>query len=555
MKENSLNFNTITRENDKKENKILDGKLLNTKNDKSPKNSLLSSKRVDKISKSNPTFQTLNKKPLISLKIKNEFKRRKNKSNEKNSINNTSNNDKNSNDGSISNEDLLIVVGYNNNENKTLNRKSLSNPFLRYGKLLNEKSKNIKNKISERFNYSYSKNLENKNEMPKEKIIYKPLKLAGTLYKDLCQKKIYFMNKIKEKQNIIKRETLSELNKNKYKTFNKVDLEMIRKEVVASYLNKKLYNNIPITYPLYLSFRNNYESQSEKKRQEKIIEKFIQLKTQIKNQPENESLLLKEFLFKNGIDNPNNYNEDKLNNLSSFLNHPFNFDSKKRIKEIINEDINNKPTDEELIKDQNKLKVINYFLNEEKNKKDIVNYSPIFYKKIKNFSKTLYSKKKNILDLIDQEKLYENINKQENNNRSLNDMINSLEEEFKQINNEKISINEKQNKKINQIYKTKKYEDHNKFVPNLCLSSKDFYQLYLKRVEEENKKNNNMKYREAKIKELNDRLYYGKKNGNKTIDIDKIKRRHKLTEFIFLNKIKNKVLIEEKKKELENMPF
>ena len=73
------------------------------------------------------------------------------------------------------------------------------------------------------------------------------------------------MNKIKEKQNIIKRETLSELNKNKYKTFNKVDLEMIRKEVVASYLNKKLYNNIPITYPLYLSFRNNYESQSEKK--------------------------------------------------------------------------------------------------------------------------------------------------------------------------------------------------------------------------------------------------------------------------------------------------
>ena len=43
--------------------------------------------------------------------------------------------------------------------------------------------------------------------------------------------------------------------------------------------------------------------------------------------------------------------------------------------------------------------------------------------------------------------------------------------------------------------------------------------------------------------------------SNKTIDIDKIKRRHKLTEFIFLNKIKNKVLLEEKKKELENMPF
>ena len=134
-------------------------------------------------------------------------------------------------------------------------------------------------------------------------------------------------------------------------------------------------------------------------------------------------------------------------------------------------------------------------------------------------------------------------------------MINSLEEEFKQINNEKISINGKQNKKINQIYKTKKYEDHNKFVPNLCLSSKDFYQLYLKRVEEENKKNNNMKYREAKIKELNDRLYYGKKNGNKTIDIDKIKRRHKLTEFIFLNKIKNKVLLEEKKKRIRKYAF
>ena len=58
-----------------------------------------------------------------------------------------------------------------------------------------------------------------------------------------------------------------------------------------------------------------------------------------------------------------------------------------------------------------------------------------------------------------------------------------------------------------------------------------------------------MKEKEKKINEINNRLYYNNifkdindNNNieNNTIDLDYIKRKLKLTEFIYLNRIKNK---------------
>ena len=456
-------------------------------------------------------------------------------------------------DNSLSNEDLLIVIGCNNNNNNNKKelKKSLSSPYLKYGRII--KSKNFNNNKYNDKNFSKSKNEEN--DIMKEKVIYKPLKVAGTIYKNLCQKKMFFINKIKEKQKILKGEK-KELPKIKNQILNKSNIILKKSHSITNFLNQKFIEKIPITFPLNLSYKNNYENQSEKNRQEKIIDKFIQLKTYIKSQPENENMIIKEFLIKNGFEDLKYFSPDKINNLSYFLNHPFNFDSKKRIKEIINEALNYKPTNEELISDQNKLKDINFFLNGENNKKDNLNYSSHFYKKINAFPKTSFYKKKNINDSIDYKKLNQHLTMQNNfYNTNLKEVISSLEEEFYKIKNEKIIIGEKVKNKIKQDLNEHKIEDNNKLIPNLCLSSKTFAKLNLKKFNNESKKMRNMINKEDRISKINDRLFYNMKNNSTDkIFMNKIKKRHKLTEYIVLERAKHKYIIQTKYKKLSNMP-
>ena len=509
-----------------------------------------------KSSTNNSSSRTFSKSNLTNL---NNSKKLTIKKNENNNFINKINLHKDKellSDNSLLSDDLLIV-GYkhnnNNNNKKKELKKSLSSPYLKNGRIINEKLKHFN--IEKYTVKSFSKAKNEKNEIMKEKIIYKPLKVAGTIYKNLCQKKMFFINKIKEKQKILKGE-IRDFQTAKKKKLNKSNFILKKSQSITNFLNQKVIEKIPIIFPLNLSYKNSYESQSEKNRQEKIIDKFIQLKTYIKSQPENENMIIKEFLIKNGFEDSKNFSPDKLNNLSYFLNHPFNFDSKKRIKEIINEALNYKPTNEELISDQNKLKEVNFFLNGENKKIEIQNYSSQYYKKIKALPKPLYHKKKNFFESINQEKLYENLCKHEQSHQNLNEMISSLEEEFKQLNNEKVSINGKNN---NLIYKenpiNKQIEDKNKLVPNLCLSYKGFSKLNMNKINKNNKKINNIKTKEEKIKEINDRLYYNfKQNSNNSFDIEKIKRRHKLTEYIILERAKYKALIDLKKEQLDIIP-
>ena len=462
------------------------------------------------------------------------------------------NDDKNSEDkcqskNLIPNEDLLLIVGYNKNKAE----KKL-NPYL------NTLKKNKDKTISSQLDNNYQpKKIENYNESFNQNPIYKPVKIAKTIYKELNQKKIILMNKIKEKQQMLQSGGLTNIYNKKFnKHIKKSSFDVTHSSNNTNYLERKYFQNIPIIFPVFFSFRNEYENQSEKNRQEKIIDKFIQLKTHIINQPENKNILLKEFLIKNGLDDSKNFTIDKLNNFTLFLNHPFNFDPKKSIKEILNEGLNYQATNEELISDQNKLKDINYFLNGEINKKDNLNYSSHFYKKINAFPKTSFYKKKNINDSIDYKKLNQHLTMQNNfNNTNLKEVISSLEEEFDKIKNEKITISEKVKNKLIQDLKKHKIEDNNKLIPNLCLSSKSFAKLNLKKFNNESIKMRNMINKEDRINEINDRLFYNlKNNSTDKIFMDKIKRRHKLTEYIILNRAKYKFLIETKNKKLSNMP-
>ncbi len=449
----------------------------------------------------------------------------------------------------IPNEDLLLIVGCNKIKKSDQNLKLNSN-FLK-----NNKDKTIFCNLDN--NYKPIKKIENYNESLHQNIIYKPVKIAKTIYKELNQKKIILMNKIKEKQQMLQSGGLTNIYNKKFnKHLKKSSFDVIHSSNNTNYLERKYFQNIPIIFPVFFSFRNEYENQSEKNRQEKIIDKFIQLKTHIINQPENKNILLKEFLIKNGLDDSKNFTIDKLNNFTLFLNHPFNFDSKKSIKEILNEGLNYQATNEELISDQNKLKDINYFLNGEINKKDNLNYSSHFYKKINAFPKTSFYKKKNFNDSIDYEKFNEYLTMKNNfNNKNLKEVISSLEEEFDKIKNEKITISEKVKNKLIQDLKKHKIEDNNKLIPNLCLSSKSFAKLNLKKFNNESIKMRNMINKEDRINEINDRLFYNlKNNSTDKIFMNKIKRRHKLTEYIILNRAKYKFLIETKNKKLSNMP-
>ena len=449
----------------------------------------------------------------------------------------------------IPNEDLLLIVGCNKIKKSDQNLKLNSN-FLK-----NNKDKTIFCNLDN--NYKPIKKIENYNESLHQNIIYKPVKIAKTIYKELNQKKMILLNKIKEKQRMLQSGEFTNIYSKKFKkNIKKPSFDIIHSSINTNYLDRKYFQNLPITFPVFFSFRNDYENQSEKNRQEKIIDKFIQLKTHIINQPENKNTLLKEFLIKNGLDDSKYFEIDKLENLSYFLNHPFNFDSKKNIKDILKEGLNYKATNEELISDQNKLKDINYFLNGEINKKDNLNYSSHFYKKINAFPKTSFYKKKNFNDSIDYEKFNEYLTMKNNfNNKNLKEVISSLEEEFDKIKNEKITISEKVKNKLIQDLKKHKIEDNNKLIPNLCLSSKSFAKLNLKKFNNESIKMRNMINKEDRINEINDRLFYNlKNNSTDKIFMDKIKRRHKLTEYIILNRAKYKFLIETKNKKLSNMP-
>ena len=74
--------------------------------------------------------------------------------------------------------------------------------------------------------------------------------------------------------------------------------EEIRPQHITRYLERKKINDLPVTYPLYLSYNNKYNSISEKNRVDKILNKLICLKTHIMRDPLNRIEIIQEFFLK-----------------------------------------------------------------------------------------------------------------------------------------------------------------------------------------------------------------------------------------------------------------
>ena len=381
-----------------------------------------------------------------------------------------------------------------------------------------EKDYNLKNNSLSLFNdkiNKYKNNLEklkNKKSLP---IIIKRIGGSKSVPKNIKQKKI----ENKKKQEIKQKESQ-----------------------VTSYLDRKKINDLPIIYPLFLSYNNSYDTLSEKNRVEKILNKFICLKTQIIKDYKNRDKILKEFMIKNGINDKKNFTEKKLSNFNEYLKKPFKFDPKKTIIDIINEALNYEYID--IHKDENPLKPVNIFNNHN-----------VIYRN-KHIKKNINS---NSFDNINSDRFYKNLiclnfNGIKYDETNLPKLINELEENIKQIQfegAERINMLRGGNKKL----KTFKIKDNNKFVPNLCLTNQDFKEQYEYIINKENKKLMENYSRYQHIKNINDRMYYNniKKRFTEQNFTDEIKRKLKLTEYIIVQRAKKKMFLSQFKKLTDNL--
>ncbi len=159
----------------------------------------------------------------------------------------------------------------------------------------------------------------------------------------------------------------------------------LKNDLSSFFLDRKFINDIPVTFPLFLSYTNSYNTISERDRVENILNKFIKLKTHIMKDPTNKDQILREFILKNGIYKNSCLTNQKISNFSNYLKLPFKFDPQKTIIDIIKEGLNyNGITSEE---NQNEFKPINIFDNH--------HLKYINYHKIRMKKKLIEEQKKN----------------------------------------------------------------------------------------------------------------------------------------------------------------
>ena len=308
--------------------------------------------------------------------------------------------------------------------------------------------------------------------------------------------------------------------------------------IITSYLDRKTIDNLPIIYPLFLSYNNSYDSQSEKFRVNKILDKFVQLKTQIVKDYKNREKIMREFLLKNGITDKKLFTIEKLNNLNEYLKKPFKFDPKKTITDAIKEGLNYESS--EILVDRNKLSPVNLFNNFD---------NSITHNKVKlnkNSKNILLENNKAKARYIYQNPISLKFEELKYDNEHLPKLIMELEENLEKIQNEG---DEKINKLRGGVKKLKQFKikDRNKLLPNLCLVNEDFKGQYEYLINKANAKLQNSYNRQKHIKEINDRMYYNnlKKKYMDQGFSDEIKRKLKLTEYIIVQRAKKKMFLEQ----------
>jgi len=317
-------------------------------------------------------------------------------------------------------------------------------------------------------------------------------------------------------------------------------------QYITRYLERKKINDIPVTYPLYLSYNNKYKSFSEKNRVDKILNKLICLKTHILKDPLNKVEIIKEFFLRNGFQKDIYYTKESINKFCNYLKQPFSFPPDYNLSEVINNAINfeyDKSKDKENI-ENNDLILANFLNYVPKNRK-WEEYEEIFPKKsIKDNS----MENQIIFNLFMEgkfKKCYVNYDKFKN--KTLPTLVKDLEYELRQIKIDKIKQIEQYNDFLNnKKIPSFKLSDNNKYVPNLCLISKGFKERCKSVVDRKNRKIIKNINKQEQIKKINNRLYYDIIQKKNLIEFDRndIQRKMKLTEFVVMERAKKKMLFQ-----------
>ena len=309
------------------------------------------------------------------------------------------------------------------------------------------------------------------------------------------------------------------------------------KNITASFLKQTKLNDLPITYPFYASFDHKYNSISQRERYKKNLDKLIKVKTILSANKDEHEKIITEFMVKNGVNEIKYLNSENIQKLENYLKTPFKSIPDLTMQQLIKNIINNKLNNTTKNSETKKFKLNNYF-----EKKSDYNKN----KKLRN--RSVENHKKNEINDLKKSSSFSNINlalyKDDSRIVQLgkkysylldnNKLVSKLENELKTIKMDKINKLENQNK----------FNDNKIFVPNLCLSSYGFSEIYKNNIIKYNKKLNNIMKRNEKIKCINRRMYYdSKKNKNlKALELSDIRKYHKITELAVLSKRKQEMI-------------
>ena len=309
---------------------------------------------------------------------------------------------------------------------------------------------------------------------------------------------------------------------------------------ITRYLERTKINDLPVTYPLYLSYNNKYNSISEKNRVDKILNKLICLKTHLLRDPLNKKEIIKEFFLRNGFVNNLYFTDESINNFLYYLKQPFSFSPECTLSDVVNEAINFKNNKDE--NENNDMSIEHFFEYIPKNRR-LDNISRINNKKDNNKSNSLGNE---IIYNLLMEEIFKRryINYDNFRNKTLPILIKDLEYELRQIKIDKMNKLDVYNSLIStRKLQTIKLIDNNKYVPNLCLVSKGFKEKCKAVIDKKNKKIMKNMNKQEHLKQINNRLYYDNIRKNNLIEFDRndIQRKLKLTEFVVMERAKKKL--------------
>ena len=117
---------------------------------------------------------------------------------------------------------------------------------------------------------------------------------------------------------------------------------------ITSLFGKKSKDLIPYVFPVAWIHLNKYENNSEKNRFEKISDLFLKLRVYLNDNIKNQLLITKEFLNKHGIYDRDYFQKDKLENFIKFIKSEecLKINPSKTINEIIIEAVFNSKNEE-----------------------------------------------------------------------------------------------------------------------------------------------------------------------------------------------------------------